>query len=49
MELMKQYFMDEKLVYVEDMVEGLESAPAALIGLFTGRNIGKQVVKVSHE
>ncbi|XP_026422482.1 2-alkenal reductase (NADP(+)-dependent)-like isoform X3 [Papaver somniferum] len=49
MELMKQYFMDEKLVYVEDMVEGLESAPAALIGLFTGQNVGKQVVKVSHE
>ncbi|KAI3997391.1 hypothetical protein MKX01_017761 [Papaver californicum] len=49
MELMKQYFMDEKLVYVEDMVEGFENAPAALIGLFTGRNIGKQVVKVSHE
>ncbi|KAI3879747.1 hypothetical protein MKW92_034817 [Papaver armeniacum] len=49
MELMKQYFADEKLVYVEDMVEGLESAPAALIGLFTGQNIGKQVVKVSHE
>ncbi|KAI3997393.1 hypothetical protein MKX01_017763 [Papaver californicum] len=49
MELMKQYFMDEKLVYVEDMVEGLESAPAALIGLFTGRNIGKQVVRVAHE
>ncbi|MCL7038580.1 hypothetical protein MKW94_021707 [Papaver nudicaule] len=49
MEVMKQYFMDEKLVYVEDTVEGLESAPAALIGLFTGRNIGKQVIKVSHE
>uniref|UniRef100_A0A6N2LBU6 Enoyl reductase (ER) domain-containing protein n=1 Tax=Salix viminalis TaxID=40686 RepID=A0A6N2LBU6_SALVM len=34
-----------KIVYVEDMAEGLESGPAALIGLFSGRNIGKQVVK----
>ncbi|XP_026432453.1 2-alkenal reductase (NADP(+)-dependent)-like [Papaver somniferum] len=49
MGLMKQYFMDEKLFYVEDMVEGIESAPVALVGLFTGQNIGKQVVKVSHE
>ncbi|MCL7038683.1 hypothetical protein MKW94_004560 [Papaver nudicaule] len=49
MEVMKQYFMDEKLVYVEDVVEGLESAPAALIGLFTGQNIGKQVVRISHD
>ncbi|PRQ55502.1 putative oxidoreductase [Rosa chinensis] len=32
-----------------DVVEGLESAPSALIGLFTGRNVGKQVVVVSRE
>ncbi|KAI3911705.1 hypothetical protein MKX01_029466 [Papaver californicum] len=37
------------LVYIEDTVEGLQSAPAALIGLFTGRNVGKQVVRVSHD
>ncbi|XP_026432545.1 2-alkenal reductase (NADP(+)-dependent)-like [Papaver somniferum] len=49
MEMMKQHFKEGKLVYVEDTVEGLESAPAALIGLFTGRNIGKQVVRVAHE
>ncbi|XP_026432544.1 2-alkenal reductase (NADP(+)-dependent)-like [Papaver somniferum] len=49
LELMKQYFMEGKLVYVEDMVEGLESAPAAMVGLFSGRNVGKQVVRVAHE
>ncbi|KAI3888059.1 hypothetical protein MKW92_052771 [Papaver armeniacum] len=49
LEMMKQLFMEGKLVYVEDTVEGLESAPAALVGLYTGRNVGKQVVRVSHE
>ncbi|KAI3872698.1 hypothetical protein MKX03_028046 [Papaver bracteatum] len=49
LEMMKQLFMEGKLVYVEDMVEGLESAPAALVGLYTGRNFGKQVVRVAHE
>lgn len=34
------------VVYVEDVVEGLENAPTAL---FSGRNIGKQVVMVSRE
>lgn len=43
------YIKEEKLVYEEDMAEGLESGPAALVGLFSGRNIGKQVVVVAHE
>ncbi|KZV48483.1 hypothetical protein F511_18289 [Dorcoceras hygrometricum] len=38
-----------KIVYVEDIVEGLENAPNALIGLFSGRNVGKQVVVVARE
>ncbi|CAI9263189.1 unnamed protein product [Lactuca saligna] len=38
-----------KITYVEDIVEGLENAPAALVGLFTGKNVGKQVVAVAHE
>lgn len=38
-----------KVVYMEDVAEGLESAPSALVGLFSGRNIGKQVVMVSRE
>ncbi|KAK4737920.1 hypothetical protein R3W88_001617 [Solanum pinnatisectum] len=37
------------VVYIEDVVEGLENAPTALVGLFSGRNIGKQVVMVSSE
>ncbi|KAJ6741350.1 ALLYL ALCOHOL DEHYDROGENASE NADP-DEPENDENT OXIDOREDUCTASE-LIKE PROTEIN-RELATED [Salix purpurea] len=43
------YIREGKIVYVEDIAEGLEIAPAALIGLFSGRNIGKQVVKVTDE
>ncbi|XP_058107282.1 2-alkenal reductase (NADP(+)-dependent)-like isoform X1 [Magnolia sinica] len=49
LEVTRQYIKEGKIVYVEDIVEGLESAPAALIGLFTGCNVGKQVVVVSHE
>lgn len=43
------YIREGKIVYVEDIAEGLESGPAALVGLFSGRNIGKQVVLVAHE
>ncbi|MED6204386.1 hypothetical protein PIB30_008831 [Stylosanthes scabra] len=38
-----------KIVYVEDIVEGLEKAPPALVGLFSGRNVGKQVIVLAHE
>ncbi|KAJ0018275.1 hypothetical protein Pint_10639 [Pistacia integerrima] len=38
-----------KILYVEDIAEGLENAPEALIGLFSGRNVGKQVVVVAKE
>ncbi|KAF5741577.1 2-alkenal reductase (NADP(+)-dependent) [Tripterygium wilfordii] len=38
-----------KIVYIEDMNEGLESAPAALAGLFSGKNVGKKVVRIVHE
>ena len=32
--------------YREDVVEGLENAPSALLGLLAGRNFGKLVVRV---
>ncbi|KAG6700416.1 hypothetical protein I3843_08G107300 [Carya illinoinensis] len=38
-----------KIVYIEDMNEGLDSAPAAFVGLFSGKNVGKQVIRVAHE
>ena len=36
-----------KLKHVETVTDGFENAPAAFIGLFSGNNLGKQVVKVS--
>jgi len=36
-----------RLKYREDVVEGLENAPAAFLGLLQGKNFGKLLVKVS--
>ena len=36
-----------KMKYKEDVVEGLDNAPEAFMGLFRGANFGKLVVKVS--
>ncbi|PTX63344.1 hypothetical protein C8P63_104191 [Melghirimyces profundicolus] len=36
-----------KIRYRENIVEGLENAPQAFLGLFRGENLGKQLVKVS--
>ncbi|KAF8391756.1 hypothetical protein HHK36_021990 [Tetracentron sinense] len=44
LDLVRQYIKEGKIVYLEDKAEGLESGPAALIGLYTGSNVGKQVV-----
>lgn len=49
LETVLPYIREGKIVYVEDVVEGLESGPAALVGLFSGRNIGKQVVAIAHD
>ncbi|HYS85169.1 MAG TPA: NADP-dependent oxidoreductase, partial [Bradyrhizobium sp.] len=38
-----------ELKYREDIVEGLERAPEAFIGLLQGRNFGKLLVKLGDE
>jgi NADPH-dependent curcumin reductase CurA len=38
---------DRKIKYRHDIVDGLDSAPNALIGLFEGKNFGKLIVRVS--
>lgn len=43
------YIRDKKIAYLEDIAEGLDRAPAALVGLFAGRNVGKQLVAVADE
>lgn len=44
---MSHWLEDRRVVLVEDLVDGLEHAPAALIGLLQGRNLGKVVVRVA--
>jgi NADPH-dependent curcumin reductase len=46
---MAPWVKDGKIKYLEDIVEGLESAPAAFIGLLTGKNLGKLVIRVGTE
>ena len=36
-----------KIKVKEDILEGLENTPKALIGLLAGDNVGKRMVKVS--
>ncbi|UOV03879.1 NADP-dependent oxidoreductase [Pseudoxanthomonas sp. F37] len=43
---MGAWLADGKIRYREDIVEGLENAPRALIGLLRGENFGKVVVKL---
>jgi NADPH-dependent curcumin reductase CurA len=43
------WLRDGRIVYREDVVEGLDAAPAAFIGLLRGANFGKLVVRVSPE
>ncbi|KAK4275563.1 hypothetical protein QN277_018621 [Acacia crassicarpa] len=49
LEMVIPLIKEGKIVYVEDIVEGIENAPSALIGLFHGRNVGKQVVVVDSQ
>ncbi|KAJ6772494.1 PROSTAGLANDIN REDUCTASE [Salix koriyanagi] len=37
-------FKQGKIVYIEDMSEGLESAPAAFAGLFSGKNVAQSFI-----
>jgi NADPH-dependent curcumin reductase CurA len=42
-----RWVAEGKLKYAETIVEGFENTPQAFIGLFTGENLGKQIVKVA--
>jgi NADPH-dependent curcumin reductase len=44
-----RWWHEGRLKYREDVVEGLENAPRAFLGLFRGDNIGKLLVKVGEE
>jgi NADPH-dependent curcumin reductase len=44
---MAQWMAEGRVKHKEDIVEGLENAPEALIGLLEGKNFGKLIVQVS--
>ena len=44
---MPQWVKEGRVKSREDVVEGLENAPQAFLGLLEGKNFGKLVVKVS--
>ena len=43
------WIREGRFAYREDIVDGLENAPAAFIGLLRGSNFGKVVVRVAEE
>jgi len=45
-EQLYRWLKEGKLISQETILEGFEKLPQALTGLFTGENIGKQIVKV---
>ncbi|ESQ44099.1 hypothetical protein EUTSA_v10006077mg [Eutrema salsugineum] len=49
LEYVLPYIKEGKLNYVEDIVKGLDNGPAALVGLYHGKNFGKQVLEVARE
>ncbi|MGZ6852564.1 MAG: NADP-dependent oxidoreductase, partial [Mycobacteriaceae bacterium] len=46
---MAQWVKDGSVKHVEQIVDGLENAPAAFLGLLTGANLGKLVIRVGDD
>ena len=45
----RAWLADGKIIAKEDVVDGLEAAPAALTGLLEGKNFGKLIVRVASD
>ena len=43
------WIKEGKLIYKEDIVEGIEKAPEAFIGMLSGANFGKLVIRVADD
>ena len=46
---MKKWISDGKIRWKETVVDGIENAPKAFVGLFKGENFGKMLVRVGEE
>jgi len=46
---MKLWIGEERIRFREDIVDGLENAPQAFIGMLEGKNFGKLIVRVAHD
>jgi len=44
---MAEWIAEGRMAYQEDVLEGIEQMPRALIRLYEGRNVGKQLVRVA--
>ena len=44
---MSVWLREGRIKYREDVVDGLEQAPQALIGLLRGENFGKRLIRVA--
>ena len=44
---MSAWLAEDRIKYREDIIDGLENAPAAFIGLLKGRNFGKLIIRVA--
>ena len=43
---MGEWIAQGKIKYTEEIIDGLEKAPAALVGLLKGESFGKRVIRV---
>jgi hypothetical protein len=46
---MRDWMKQGKMKYEETIMDGIENAPAALIGLLQGHNTGKMLVKLADD
>ena len=46
---MRQWMQEGRMKYSETIMDGIENAPAALIGLLQGQNTGKMLVRLAED